>query len=189
MSREAYRAKAVNVISKHFCEVFIMGEKSAAGFSGKRGKPDFYFSYQSVARMNDYIDSYTARLENAAADKAARREQAKVSKASDFFKVDDILVSSWGYEQTNIDFYQVLEVKGKSVLIREVCKERHEDDMTGTCSPLVGEFPDSKAPMLKRVDQFGYVTIASFAHAKLADRTEVLPGVYVYRPQHFTSYA
>lgn len=35
-------------------------------------------------------------------------------------KVGDILESSWGYDQTNIDYFQVLEVKDKSVIVREI---------------------------------------------------------------------
>ena len=36
-------------------------------------------------------------------------------------KVGDLFVSSWGYEQTNVDYYQVVSVHGKSsVRVREV---------------------------------------------------------------------
>lgn len=35
-------------------------------------------------------------------------------------KVGDILYSSWGYDQTNIDFYEVVEVKAKAVVIRKI---------------------------------------------------------------------
>jgi hypothetical protein len=33
------------------------------------------------------------------------------------FKVGDVLVSTWGYGQTNVDFYLVKELKGKSTLV------------------------------------------------------------------------
>jgi len=36
------------------------------------------------------------------------------------FKEGDILVTSWGYDQTNVDFYQVTNVIGKAVEIREI---------------------------------------------------------------------
>ena len=32
------------------------------------------------------------------------------------FKVGDILASSWGYEQTNVDLYQVVELNGVSMV-------------------------------------------------------------------------
>lgn len=38
-------------------------------------------------------------------------------------KVGDIFVSSWGYDQTNIDFYEVVGLTGASVKVRKVAKE------------------------------------------------------------------
>lgn len=34
--------------------------------------------------------------------------------------VGDILYTSWGYDQTNVDFYQVIRVSGKNAWIREI---------------------------------------------------------------------
>ncbi|MGO0395287.1 hypothetical protein ACTMMD_09570 [Escherichia coli] len=40
---------------------------------------------------------------------------------NDTVSVGDIFVSSWGYEQTNVTFYQVLSVHGKkTVTVREI---------------------------------------------------------------------
>ena len=38
-------------------------------------------------------------------------------------KVGDILYSSWGYDQTNIDFYKVVKVSEFSVWIQELSKK------------------------------------------------------------------
>ncbi|HCN5512602.1 TPA: hypothetical protein N6023_004603 [Escherichia coli] len=35
---------------------------------------------------------------------------------NDTVSVGDIFVSSWGYEQTNVTFYQVLSVHGKKTV-------------------------------------------------------------------------
>jgi hypothetical protein len=40
--------------------------------------------------------------------------------------VGDIFVCSWGYDQTNIDYYKVMEVKNKSVVIAGIGQERDE---------------------------------------------------------------
>ena len=46
---------------------------------------------------------------------------AKEVVRSHGLKVGDVLVSSWGYEQTNLDFYQVIALNGKSmVTVRKV---------------------------------------------------------------------
>ena len=36
------------------------------------------------------------------------------------YKVGDILHHSWGYDQTNCDFYQIVEVKKASVVLRKI---------------------------------------------------------------------
>ena len=40
-------------------------------------------------------------------------------------QIGSILYTSWGYEQTNIDFYQVIELIGTStVVLREIAQEK-----------------------------------------------------------------
>ncbi len=41
-------------------------------------------------------------------------------------KVGDIFVESWGYDQTNINFYEVVDVTRSSVRIVEIQKSRVE---------------------------------------------------------------
>lgn len=70
-------------------------------------------------------------------------------------QVADILVGSWGYDQTNIDFYQVVTRTDKSVTFQELNQERTTDStplaMSGTCTPIAGS---GKTPQLhtRRVD-------------------------------------
>jgi len=52
----------------------------------------------------------------------------------------DIFYSSWGYEQTNIDFYQVTKVSDSMVTLRMIAQDATEHDMRGTCTPRPGEF-------------------------------------------------
>ena len=49
----------------------------------------------------------------------ARKAQAKARFVNPY-KVGDILHHSWGYDQTNCDFYQVVEVKKASVVLRKI---------------------------------------------------------------------
>ena len=42
-------------------------------------------------------------------------------------KKGDILVSSWGYDQTNIDFYEVVKVTEKTATLIELKSNRVED--------------------------------------------------------------
>lgn len=52
-----------------------------------------------------------------------QRKQEKQKARARFqnpYKVGDILHHSWGYDQTNCDFYQVVEVKPASVVLRKI---------------------------------------------------------------------
>ena len=63
----------------------------------------------------------------AAETKAAPKKTEKANKYG--VKVGDIFESSWGYEQTNVDFFQVIALVGEtSVRVRQVCPELVKED-------------------------------------------------------------
>ena len=109
-------------------------------------------------------------------------------KANKFgIKVGDLFYSSWGYDQTNVDFFQVVALSGESsVRLRPVVPPVLEDDPTGPMASYVtyktDELPilpstgasvfikDTERGDLKRVQRSGYdgslyVKISSFANA------------------------
>lgn len=43
-----------------------------------------------------------------------------VSASINQFQLGDVFVESWGYEQTNIDFYQVIKVNKASVILKKI---------------------------------------------------------------------
>ena len=61
----------------------------------------------------------------------------KVEQPKPKVNVGDIFVCSWGYDQTNIDYYKVLEVKNKSVVIAGIGQNRtYTGHMQGECTPV-----------------------------------------------------
>lgn len=87
------------------------------------------------ARINRYIEGVKARKEFKAKQKAKR-------SAPHELKVGDILVNSWGYDQTNVDFFEVVELVGKaSVKIRPIGAKTVE--ATGPFSSDVKPVPGS----------------------------------------------
>jgi hypothetical protein len=58
-------------------------------------------------------------------------------------KVGMIFVDTWGYDQTNANFFQVVKVNAKTVSVREI-KAREVEDvggfMTGVKTPIKGAF-------------------------------------------------
>lgn len=55
-----------------------------------------------------------------AAEKARRAAERKVFDARNHFKPDDIVVNSWGWEQTNADFYTVLGVAKNRLVLQPI---------------------------------------------------------------------
>ena len=82
------------------------------------------------------------RMESAAKAKAFR-DEARAAFVNPF-KVGEILVASWGYEQTNIDWYQITATTPKSVKFRKVCGNETPGEglspMAGYTVPCIGEF-------------------------------------------------
>ena len=112
---------------------------------------NYYFS--SIESREKYLTNHIESLERAAKSKKQKADRKKEVRA-DFvnpFKVDDIFVDSWGYDQTNVNFYQVVEVKAKSVVLREISYEQIEatGPMSAEVSPIKDDF--CSEPFLKNV--------------------------------------
>jgi hypothetical protein len=94
-------------------------------------------------------------------------------------EVGDIFASSWGYDQTNVDFYEVVGVtpSGKSVRIVPIGKEVVLDRGPYTEVKAVpgSASPDAK-PVTKRVRESGYggvvIKITSYSSAWRIDPDE-----------------
>jgi hypothetical protein len=93
-------------------------------------------------------------------------------------KVNDILVSSWGYDQTNVDFYKVLKISpsGKSITIQRInTKITEKGFMSGDAVPAephtVADYRGE--PMTKRVNftEDGYFVSMDYSNAHLWDGT------------------
>ena len=85
----------------------------------------------------------------------------------------DILVSAWGYEQTNIDFYKVVDTTPKSVKIVRIGQRMTNESTGAPMSEYVvpNENEIRGQVMTKRVKVFRnsgeqYVGISSYAIAR-----------------------
>ncbi len=63
---------------------------------------------------------------------------------NDIVSVGDVFVSKWGYEQTNVSFYQVVSVHGKkTVIVREIrasSESYYVNSMVGFKIPVLNDF-------------------------------------------------
>ena len=108
---------------------------------GKKVFQNYYFSTE--ARREEWANE----ILTAANIRKARKEQEAETKAellNNFvnpFQVGDLLYSSWGWEQTNIDFYKVIEVKNKTLTIVRI-GENVVEGSQGFMSERVTPAPD-----------------------------------------------
>ena len=115
------------------------------------------------------------------------QKRAELAKPHDV-KVGDIFRCSWGYDQTNIDYYQVVELKGKrGVMIREICAMSETIGFAqGVCVPEKNTFKGEA--MLKKINERGSIRIASYASAHRITPKKVA-GVEVFESSSWTAYA
>jgi hypothetical protein len=75
-----------------------------------------------------------------------------------------ILYSSWGYDQTNIDFYIVLSVSGTFAKVQEiVAPEKCTGPMFGSKFPTLPVI--TKGPVLRRKMRGAYISLTSYSGA------------------------
>jgi hypothetical protein len=106
----------------------------------KQSKPYAHYRFRNIDKAETYIDREKQSAKELAEMKANRK--AERSKPHSL-KVGDILYSSWGYDQTNVDFWQVVAVRGRAVDIREIAGKMTEDDgghMSGRCVAVKDAF-------------------------------------------------
>lgn len=134
-----------------------------------------------------YTDEETVKtaIENAMKGIKTAPKAKKAEKVNKYgVKVGDVFYMNWGYEQTNVDFFQVIKLVGEaSVMIRHV---RPEVVDTDACGPMCANYTynitpelmrpdtstvfvkDSEKGMLKRVCKSGesvYLNMTSYANA------------------------
>jgi hypothetical protein len=146
---------------------------SAWCFVGKGSKPRWTYRFSKAADLfrmiNETVNAEKVHQAMLAREKAARMAPVNV-------QVGDVFVSSWGYEQTNVDFYEVTRVvSGHTIEVREIAGQNVKDTSHGSARvvPCPGDFLDKPA-MRKRVSGHSDGTprfrVASYANAYLAER-------------------
>ena len=144
--------------------VYLMAGLEAKFFAGKALNPTHYYGFKSEEKREEYIEKFFKDLAERAEAKAERKAAAKAikEKAANEMKVGDIYYSSWGYDQTNVDFYKILEVKKSSAVIAKVGSKTVSDN--GPYTEVVPSEHQIGKPMLKRMGEYGF-SISSYDSA------------------------
>ncbi len=152
--------------------VFVHKDKMiATAFSGKKATQDWSYRFKDERERRKYIQDYFVKCKQAQELKI-ERAAARIKKKKEFFasiKEGDIFVDSWGYDQTNVDYYVVTKKLKASIKIRQIGKlveyGEHGSDKV-TPNPL---HHLSSGEEMTKIPQDGYIKIDGYRYARLWD--------------------
>ena len=92
-----------------------VGKPIGTAFQGKRGKPDWNYIFQNQERLDKHIAQWFKDIESRMEYMGERKISRTTPATEQRLVPGTILYSSWGYDQTNIDFYRVVRRTGSYV--------------------------------------------------------------------------
>lgn len=104
------------------------GKPHAIAFVGKQRKPTWRYRFRDERARDRKIEETADRRRS-----YLKRKQDEMKSRREFqhgLSEGDMLVASWGYDQTNVDFYQVTDIRGKHVIVREIGKKTVRSEQT-----------------------------------------------------------
>ena len=104
-----------------------------------------------------------------------------------------VFCCSWGYDQTNVDYYQVLSVSNKTATFCKIAQLSESDGyLQGNCVPATNHFigkPFKKLIQKSSVESNAFIKIASYANAYKIEPVAVVSNKPIYESSHWTAYA
>ncbi len=128
-------------------------------FSGKASKPIWNYRFRDVLQQEkqiaDSIETHKSIL-----DRKLKTQQGR-QQFQHGLQVGDILYGSWGYEQTNAEFYEVVGLpSAKQVEIRELAKKSvREEQGADYVVPVPRKYI---GPVLRKIPGVGGIKIESY---------------------------
>lgn len=132
----------------------------AIAYAGKSAKSSWHYSYpykdpeKAKELRQKKTEEFFANLTGHEELKAKyKRERAEPHD----FKVGEIICNSWGYDQTNTDYYEIVKVSTHFVWLRPVASSCVETGfMSGESSAIPGRYTSDEITQHK-ADARGYV--------------------------------
>lgn len=129
------------------------GKYYAIVFQGRAQKPLWYHSFRDEMSRERYLKG-TIDSNKASLSRKQERQDAK-KNFQHGIKVGDIFYSSWGYDQTNVDWYEVVSAPEgtKMVIVREIGGHAVSSSSgSDKVVPVPGHFV---GPPLRKIPQYG----------------------------------
>ena len=175
--------------------VYIRDGETLGGlcFVGKAVKATWFYRFKSIEQRNaeiqKTINDVQARLDRKAQEKAKKSD----AMANHGVVVGVVFRCSWGYDQTNIDYYEVIAITGKSATICRIgCLSEDTAWLQGESVPKLGAFigkPMKKLIQKRSVESEAYLTMNTFSTAFKMQPIAQVGNKPIYESSHWTAYA
>lgn len=115
---------------------------AAMFYIGKQSNYAWFNSFRTVEDMKKKINQSISSLMSWQEMKEKRKQERKAELVK--VKVGELYYDSWGYDQTNIDFYQITGIRGKTFEItpiaKKFCGEAPSGGMSDNVMPVKDKF-------------------------------------------------
>lgn len=166
---------------------------SAICFVGRAVNPTWHYRFKDGQQRINEVTRTFKNVAERAEYKAARKAKAAEASANHGVKVGDVFRSSWGYDQTNVDYYQVVSVGNKTATFCKIAQLSESDGfLQGNCVPATNQFigkPFKKLIQKSSTESSAYIKIYSFANAYKIEPVAVVSNKPIYESSHWTAYA
>ncbi|MGD0652262.1 MAG: hypothetical protein ABSA97_14190 [Verrucomicrobiia bacterium] len=114
---------------------------------GNAQSPTHFYRFPTAEARDQWIIEQKRQTDQRVAGKLKRDTERAAERdafrAADHVKVGDIFEHSWGYDQTNIEYFEVVAVGNKTVKVRQIAAKAVEGTqgfMSQTVRPCPGQF-------------------------------------------------
>lgn len=112
------------------CPYAILTEMATPGAKWQKSKVVSHIVYRTLDEAVSAASGWADRIRASDEAKAKRKQKAKEAQkalsAAEFYKVGDVVYCSWGFEQTQVDFYRVIRVLPKQIEVAELYQKTVE---------------------------------------------------------------
>lgn len=166
---------------------------AALCFVGRAVNPTWQYRFRNAEQRQEEVTKTFKNVSFRANYKAERKAKQLAATANHGVKVGDVFRSSWGYDQTNIDYYEVIAVSGKTATVCKISQLSESTEyLQGKCVPKPGSFigkPFKKLIQKLSETSEAHIKINRCAHAYKIEPVAVICNKPIYEQSHWTAYA
>lgn len=142
------------------------GRRCVVGYQGRSKKPALHVGSTNPDQTARELERWIRAQEARTAQRLAEREAQRQFVCR--WPVGTILYATWGWEQTNVDFYEVVGVRGaKTVVLRRLQSEIAEygaGAMSGYSTPVPGQYRDDAFTARAKSENYAAIDGRKLAH-------------------------